>query len=173
MDHTGGVFTWLHIRDIDIPSSVFRTLSIPRRARAWRTEVMVARRAYSAEFTRWMMFPATTVSFSIKSPSFEKDTSSPAREASSLFRIGENGGSLPNAPSARCDSLASELDMTGAEVVSTIEDLTRLSAEIGEDYRIRFIVYLQRSAGAGFSRYLSWQFAQAVVSTSAASRILS
>ena len=173
MDHTGGVFTWLHMRDIDIPSRVLRTLSIPSRASAWRTEVMVARRAYSAEFTRWMMFPATTVSFSIRSPSLENDTSSPAREASSLFRIGEKGGSLPNAPIARSRQFGTRSGYTGAEVVSTIENLPRLSAEFGEDYRIKIFFYLQRSAGVGFSRYLSWQFAQAVVITSEASRILS
>ena len=34
-------------------------------------------------------------------------------------------------------------------------------------------LYLQRSASVGFSRYLSWQFEQAVVIVSAASRILS
>ena len=118
MDHIGGVFTWLHIRDIDIPSSVLRTLSIPRSASAWRTDVMVARRAYSAEFTRCRMFPATTVSFSIRSPSLAKDTSSPASEASSLFRIGEKGGSLPNAAIARCESLASGVNPAGAETVS-------------------------------------------------------
>src|SRR5580704_7513009 len=82
-----------------------------------------------------MIFPATTVSFSIRSPSLAKDTSSPASEARSLFKIGEKGGSLPNAAIARSDSLVSGVDTAGAEVVSTIPIYSWLSDETRKYYR--------------------------------------
>src|SRR5690349_4560899 len=96
IDHEAGVTTWFHIREIDIPSAALRSLFMPRRESAWRTELMVPRRAYRAEFTTCRRLAAMTVSFSIRSPSLLNETSSPASDAIRRFRIGENGGSALN-----------------------------------------------------------------------------
>ena len=67
VDHPGGVFTWLHIRATDMLRAAFRSLLIPSSATAWRMEFTVPARPYSAEFTNFRMFPASTVSFSMRS----------------------------------------------------------------------------------------------------------
>src|SRR5260370_37951942 len=91
IDQEEGIWIFDHIRLIDMLSTALRSLSTPRIDNAWRTELMVPRRAYSAEFTRCKRLPASTVSFSIRSPSLEKDARSDASEAITRLGIGENG----------------------------------------------------------------------------------
>src|ERR1700689_329968 len=100
MDQEAGIATLLHRRVTDMPRTALRTLSVPRSERAWRTELMVPRRAYKAEFTRCSRLAAMTASFSIRSPSLEKETFSPVRVAIKRVRIAGNGGSSAIAPSA-------------------------------------------------------------------------
>ena len=102
MDQLGGIFTRFQTRAMDIPSTAFRSLFTPSRDKACRTELMVPRRAYNAELTRCRMLAATTVSFSIKSPNAENETSSAARVASRRVKIGEKGGRALSDRSAFC-----------------------------------------------------------------------
>src|SRR5258708_1109188 len=100
MDQPAGHFTWLHMRATDMLSVALRSLPSPSSAIACRMELTVPRSPYRAEFTSRKMFPARTVSFSIRSATLAKDTSSFARLAIKRFRIGEKGGSFPNATRA-------------------------------------------------------------------------
>ncbi len=100
MDQPAGHFTWLHMRATDMLSVALRSFASPSRAIACRMELTVPRSPYRAEFTSRRIFPARTVSFSIRSAAFAKDTSSLARLAIKRFKIGEKGGSFPNAPRA-------------------------------------------------------------------------
>src|SRR5260221_1350776 len=100
MDQPAGHFTWLHMRATDMLSVALRSLPSPSSAIACRMELTVPRSPYRAEFTSRKIFPARTVSFSIRSATFAKDTSSLARLAIKRFRIGEKGGSFPSATNA-------------------------------------------------------------------------
>ncbi len=102
MDQPGGILTRFQTRAIDIPNTALRSLLVPRRETARRIELMLPRRAYNAEFTRWRTLAATTVSFSIRSPSTTKETSSSASVERSRVRIGENGGNDPSDWSVFC-----------------------------------------------------------------------
>ena len=73
-----------------------------RRESAWRTELMVPRRAYNAELTTCSRLAAMMASFSIRSPNTAKDTFSPVMAAISRVRIAGKGGSSASASSAFC-----------------------------------------------------------------------
>src|SRR5579863_7254258 len=92
MDQVAGTRVRFHILATDMPSTTLRNLAVPITETAWRTELTLLRRAYRAEFTTCRRFPAMTASFSIRSPSLENDTSSPASDANRRFMMGENGG---------------------------------------------------------------------------------
>src|SRR5579862_4024670 len=92
-------------------------------------------RAYKAEFTKWRMFAATTVSFSIKSPSPAKETSSAAKAARRRVRIGENGGREPKDRSAfafRSGLTTSSRAKSGFAVDGTTVELSPANGRILE-----------------------------------------
>jgi hypothetical protein len=97
-------------------------LTDPTIATACRTELIVAARPYSGEFTTRSRFPASTASVSMIAASSPNDTSSSASVASSLVSTGEKGGSLSSSPMMRSRAVVP---------LSVKVPMSRVSARIG------------------------------------------
>src|ERR1700730_18895066 len=114
------------MRATDILSAALRSLVIPSNETAWRIELTVPAKPYSAEFTSFRMFPARTVSFSIRSAILANETASLARLAIRRFKIGEKGGSCPKASNDRSRTVG----VPAVEVVAEAVTLELSSVDV-------------------------------------------